>query len=161
MNDVLPKPFTKDSLLGMLEKHLLHLRQMKQMQELGSSIPTPIKTQQRLIELPPDSTSPEKQPSTSQQPQQTQQDVDDANLRFPYDAEFANVFTTSATIGAPTRQYAAAPTTSGASDGKRRTAGDDDPYEYLGPGGSILQSAAEITDGPSAAKKARYNTSPW
>jgi len=156
MNDVLPKPFTKDSLLGMLEKHLLHLRQMKQMQELGSSIPTPIKTQQRLIELPSDSTSPEQQPSTSQQPQQTQEEADDANLQFPYDSDFANVFTASATDGAPTRQYATAATTSGGSDGKRRTASDNDPYEYLDQGSSIPQSAARTTDGPSAVKKARY-----
>jgi osomolarity two-component system response regulator SKN7 len=26
MNDILPKPFTKEGLLGMLEKHLIHLR---------------------------------------------------------------------------------------------------------------------------------------
>lgn len=28
MNDVLPKPFTKEGLLGMLEKHLSHLKRM-------------------------------------------------------------------------------------------------------------------------------------
>lgn len=30
MNDILPKPFTKDGLLGMLEKHLIHLKTIKQ-----------------------------------------------------------------------------------------------------------------------------------
>lgn len=30
MNDILPKPFTKDGLLGMLEKHLMHLKTLKQ-----------------------------------------------------------------------------------------------------------------------------------
>jgi len=161
MNDVLPKPFTKDGLLGMLEKHLLHLKQMKQMQEMGSSIPAPIKAQQRLIELPPESTSPQRQPSTSQQPQRSQQDVDDPNLQFAYDGDYANVFATSATNRTPTRQYATAPTTSGGSDGKRRTANDHDPYELLEQGRNVPRSAAGTTDGPAPVKKARYNTPPW
>lgn len=32
MNDILSKPFTKQGLLDMLEKHLIHLKVMKQMQ---------------------------------------------------------------------------------------------------------------------------------
>ncbi|KAF8470424.1 HSF-type DNA-binding-domain-containing protein [Russula ochroleuca] len=31
MNDILPKPFTKEGLLGMLEKHLIHLKAIQQM----------------------------------------------------------------------------------------------------------------------------------
>lgn len=36
MNDILPKPFTKDGLLGMLEKHLIHLKTLKQQGLSGS-----------------------------------------------------------------------------------------------------------------------------
>lgn len=35
MNDILPKPFTKEGLLDMLEKHLMHLKVMQQMSKLG------------------------------------------------------------------------------------------------------------------------------
>jgi len=31
MNDILPKPFTRDGLMGILEKHLMHLKQIRQM----------------------------------------------------------------------------------------------------------------------------------
>lgn len=34
MNDILPKPFTKDGLLGMLEKHLIHLKAMRDTAEI-------------------------------------------------------------------------------------------------------------------------------
>jgi osomolarity two-component system, response regulator SKN7 len=155
MNDVLPKPFTKDSLLGMLEKHLLHLKQMKQMQEMGYSIPAPIKTNQRLIELPSETTSP--QQSQHPQTQPPPQDVDDGNLQFSYEGDYANVF---AANGTPRRQYAAA--TSSGSGGKRRTASDRDAqYEYVEHGRGAPRSTAGTTEGPAPVKKARYNTPPW
>jgi hypothetical protein len=37
MNDILPKPFTREGLLGILEKHLNHLKIMKEMARLDSS----------------------------------------------------------------------------------------------------------------------------
>ncbi|KAG6843327.1 hypothetical protein H0H93_001390, partial [Arthromyces matolae] len=40
MNDILPKPFTKEGLLDMLEKHLIHLKVIqKQMRGTSISIP--------------------------------------------------------------------------------------------------------------------------
>ena len=42
MNDVLPKPFTKEGLLGMLEKHLGHLKRIADgMEGLGPQQPLP------------------------------------------------------------------------------------------------------------------------
>ena len=41
MNDILPKPFTRDGLLGMLEKHLMHLKAIQQMTNLPRSISAP------------------------------------------------------------------------------------------------------------------------
>ncbi|KDE02703.1 hypothetical protein MVLG_06765 [Microbotryum lychnidis-dioicae p1A1 Lamole] len=38
MNDILPKPFTKEGLLGMLEKHLIHLKVMQQMAEIPRAL---------------------------------------------------------------------------------------------------------------------------
>ncbi|GAA5860701.1 hypothetical protein JCM8547_005507 [Rhodosporidiobolus lusitaniae] len=38
MNDILPKPFTKENLLGMLEKHLVHLKLMQQMAEIPRAL---------------------------------------------------------------------------------------------------------------------------
>ena len=38
MNDILPKPFTKEGLLGMLEKHLVHLKVMQQMAEIPRAL---------------------------------------------------------------------------------------------------------------------------
>ncbi|GAA5854775.1 hypothetical protein JCM9279_000941 [Rhodotorula babjevae] len=38
MNDVLPKPFTKEHLLSMLEKHLEHLKLMQQMAEIPRAL---------------------------------------------------------------------------------------------------------------------------
>jgi len=38
MNDILPKPFTRDGLLGMLEKHLMHLKAIQQMTNLPRTI---------------------------------------------------------------------------------------------------------------------------
>ncbi|KZS89929.1 hypothetical protein SISNIDRAFT_416127 [Sistotremastrum niveocremeum HHB9708] len=41
MNDILPKPFTKENLLGMLEKHLMHLKVIQQMAKVPRSIGIP------------------------------------------------------------------------------------------------------------------------
>ncbi len=39
MNDILPKPFTKEGLLGMLEKHLMHLKVIQEMASARVSRP--------------------------------------------------------------------------------------------------------------------------
>ena len=44
MNDILPKPFTRDGLLGMLEKHLMHLKAIQQMTNLPRAIGAPDST---------------------------------------------------------------------------------------------------------------------
>lgn len=44
MNDILPKPFTRDGLLGMLEKHLIHLKAIQQMTNLPRTIGAPDNT---------------------------------------------------------------------------------------------------------------------
>lgn len=41
MNDVLPKPFTKDGLLNMLEKHLIHLKTIQKMDEIPKALGLP------------------------------------------------------------------------------------------------------------------------
>ncbi|KAF8177202.1 SKN7, two-component response regulator [Pholiota molesta] len=41
MNDILPKPFTKEGLLDMLEKHLMHLKVIQQMSKLSRNIGIP------------------------------------------------------------------------------------------------------------------------
>ncbi|KAK0559052.1 kinase-regulated stress-responsive transcription factor skn7 [Tilletia horrida] len=41
MTDVLPKPFTKEGLLGMLEKHLIHLKTVTQMEQIPRQLGLP------------------------------------------------------------------------------------------------------------------------
>ena len=41
MNDVLPKPFTKEGLLNMLEKHLIHLKTVQKMDEIPKALGLP------------------------------------------------------------------------------------------------------------------------
>ncbi|KAA1479491.1 hypothetical protein DENSPDRAFT_862045 [Dentipellis sp. KUC8613] len=41
MNDILPKPFTKEGLLEMLEKHLMHLKVIQQMSKFPRSVGIP------------------------------------------------------------------------------------------------------------------------
>jgi len=41
MNDVLPKPFTRDGLLDMLEKHLMHLKVIQTMSKIPRSVGIP------------------------------------------------------------------------------------------------------------------------
>lgn len=153
MSDILPKPFTKDGLLGMLEKHLTH---MKHMQELGGYvIPAPMKTeQQRLVELP------EQQNSTSQQ-QQQQESVplgtpldEEPPFQFSYDQDYSAIFGN----GSPTQlppQHQNIPT----STGKRRTASERDQYEYLEQGRGVPRSTGG--EGAAPGKRVRYNTPPW
>src|SRR5271154_6292416 len=118
MSDILPKPFTKDSLLGMLEKHLTH---MKHMQELGGYvIPAPVKND-RLVELPD-----QQQTTASQQQQQQQQQQDYIPLGTPldedppfqfYDQDYSAIFGNGTTTP-PLPQHQNVPN----STGKRRTA---------------------------------------
>lgn len=41
MNDILPKPFTKEGLLSMLEKHLIHLKTVQKMDQIPKSLGLP------------------------------------------------------------------------------------------------------------------------
>jgi len=62
MNDVLPKPFTKEGLLHMLEKHLVHLKKpMAQIE--GMAAPQPVQVPRSLILKEED--SPAKSPATT------------------------------------------------------------------------------------------------
>lgn len=64
MNDVLPKPFTKEGLLGMLEKHLGHLKKLPDsMEPLGSHSGAPI-PQNSATQSLKDESSPNQSPST-------------------------------------------------------------------------------------------------
>lgn len=156
MNDVLPKPFTKDSLLGMLEKHLLHMKQMQQMQQLGYPVP-PLKSQpqqqQRVIELPPDEQPPLPQPQPAL-PTTSLEDhlaLEDPNI-FYENQNYAAMFGPNTT--APFQ-----PSRGTATTGKRRTASDRDPYEYLDSNQTVPRSNGGETQAPG--KRARYNTPPW
>jgi hypothetical protein len=155
MNDVLPKPFTKDSLLGMLEKHLLHMKQMQQLQQ-GYNIPAPLKAQ-RLLELPED-----QQPSTSTAPSQPALpdpiNIEDPNLQFSYDQNYTAIFGPSAPTAQPvptfTQQSPTSPT------GKRRQASDHGgTYEFHGQPRAMPRSSG-VQDNQSQ-KRVRYNTPPW
>ena len=62
MNDVLPKPFTKEGLLHMLEKHLVHLKKpMPQME--GMAAPQPVQIPLAMVLKEED--SPAKSPATT------------------------------------------------------------------------------------------------
>ncbi|KAL9609156.1 MAG: hypothetical protein Q9167_006051 [Letrouitia subvulpina] len=64
MNDVLPKPFTKEGLLGMLEKHLGHLKKLPDsMEPLGSHSGAPM-PQNSATQSLKDESSPNQSPST-------------------------------------------------------------------------------------------------
>lgn len=153
MNDVLPKPFTKDSLLEMLEKHLLHLKQMQQkQQEMEYSIPTSIKSQ-RLVELPPESQSHQDPiPSSSL----LDKSLETPRLQFSHDQDYSAIFGTPAngtTSCFPQQSSIYTPT------GKRRTASENDPFEYMDQSRRVPRSTGG--DGQAPGKRARYNTPPW
>lgn len=61
MNDVLPKPFTKEGLLHMLEKHLVHLKKPMPQSE-GMPAPQPVQVPRQLLLKEED--SPAKSPAT-------------------------------------------------------------------------------------------------
>lgn len=61
MNDVLPKPFTKEGLLHMLEKHLVHLKKPLAQVE-GMAAPQPVQIARQLVLKEED--SPAKSPAT-------------------------------------------------------------------------------------------------
>lgn len=149
MNDVLPKPFTKDSLLGMLEKHLLHTRQM---QEMGYSIPAPIKNQ-RLVELPSNKSRTAQQQESSLPPSSSIDSVDDPNLQFSYNQDYNAIFGPS--TAAPTNVFHPPQTTA---TGKRRTANNRDRYEYIDQSRTVPRSGG---DGRAPGKRTRYSTPPW
>jgi osomolarity two-component system response regulator SKN7 len=62
MNDVLPKPFTKEGLLHMLEKHLVHLKKPLAQIE-GMAAPQPVQVPRQLVLKEED--SPAKSPATA------------------------------------------------------------------------------------------------
>lgn len=152
MNDVLPKPFTKDSLLGMLEKHLLHLKQMQQMQQMGYSIPAPIRNTQ-LIELPLNQSQSNRQQESSLPPSSSMDSLDDPNLQFSYNPDYNAIFGPSANTS--TNEF---PPPQATSTRKRRTETDRDSYEYLGQSRTVPRSGG---DRRPPGKRARYNTPPW
>jgi osomolarity two-component system response regulator SKN7 len=61
MNDVLPKPFTKEGLLHMLEKHLVHLKKPLSQAD-GMAAPQPVQIARQLVLKEED--SPAKSPQT-------------------------------------------------------------------------------------------------
>ena len=65
MNDVLPKPFTRQSLLSMLEKHLVHLKSLTPGMEAPQSATTSSITQNSTTQSVKDESSPGQSPSTS------------------------------------------------------------------------------------------------
>jgi hypothetical protein len=152
MNDVLPKPFTKDSLLGILEKHLLHMKQMQQMQQMGYSIPAPMKNTQ-LIELPSNQSQTNQQQESSLLPSSSMDSLDDPNLQFSYKQGYNAIFGPSPNTS--TNEF---PPPQAASTGKRRAETDRDTYEYLGQSRTVPRS---VGDRRPSGKRARHNTPPW
>jgi hypothetical protein len=151
MNDVLPKPFTKDSLLGMLEKHLLHLKQMQQMQEMAYSIPAPVKSQPLGVvrsESPNSCDQPDQLPSSSSIDDPLA--LDDPKLQF-YDPDYQPIFGQTTNDSSTSFQ----PQVSASTVRKRRPASDRDPYQTNIPSSSVRGVAQ------APGKRARYNTPPW
>ncbi|KAL1595215.1 kinase-regulated stress-responsive transcription factor skn7 [Paraconiothyrium brasiliense] len=62
MNDVLPKPFTKEGLLHMLEKHLAHLKKPLSHMEGGMVAPQPLASTRQVLK---EEESPAKSPATA------------------------------------------------------------------------------------------------
>ena len=149
MNDVLPKPFTKDSLLGMLEKHLLHMKQMQEMEQTNVPIPLP---QKRLIELP----STEDRNSAPQVGASLEDPLSLDNP-FSYDGrDFGALFNTQGSQPPPQPPPTFAPA---AATGKRRNVSDRDPYEYFDQSGQVPRSDSGESQG--SGKRARYSTPTW
>lgn len=64
MNDVLPKPFTKEGLLQMLEKHLGHLKKVPEGMEAMTPHPASSMPQSSATQSLKDESSPNQSPST-------------------------------------------------------------------------------------------------
>lgn len=147
MNDVLPKPFTKDTLLGMLEKHLLHL---KQMQKMGSSIAPPIKPGAQIVDIPETQQSLRSQePPIASNSLEDQPNFDENNLQFSYDQDYS-IFTTPAD---PTSQttFHIPPAAK-----KRRPGTSRDQFEFTD---DVVKPSSDTT--PATVKRVKYNTPPW
>jgi hypothetical protein len=160
MTDVLPKPFTKDSLLGMLEKYLSKMKLTQHMQqqfELGYGIPAALKPQ-RVVELLPEETEQQQEPQR-QQHQQSQQTspvaapttltdplvLDDQNAQFSYHPDYLY-------------NVPAFPAQQPQSGTKRRSASDLDSFDYLDHT-RVPRSTGNVP--PAQNKRPRYNTPPW
>lgn len=65
MNDVLPKPFTRQSLLNMLEKHLVHLKNIPSGIDTASSAPATGIPQNSATQSVKEETTPGQSPGTS------------------------------------------------------------------------------------------------
>jgi hypothetical protein len=162
MNDVLPKPFTKDSLLGMLEKHLLHMKQMQQMQQ-GYPVRPALKSQ-RLVELPEDQQQSSAPSAQAPQPTTSITDslnIEDPNLQFSYDHNYSAIFGPSMSTAPPPPPSTGYPQQSPtSSNGKRRQPIGQDLYEYLDQPQTVPRSSG-VHEGQTSGKRARYNTPPW
>ena len=64
MNDVLPKPFTKEGLLNMLEKHLGHLKKMPEVMDAMPPATAPSMAQSSTTHSLKEESSPGQSPST-------------------------------------------------------------------------------------------------
>ena len=148
MNDVLPKPFTKDSLLGMLEKHLLHMKQIQQMQQMNVPAPLPAKS---LVELPPTEDHNTLQQGTSLEDPLT---IDNP---YSYDSQdYSAMFNTQGPQPPQPPQATFVPSTG---TGKRRNPSDRDPYEYLDQPRPVPRS--DGGDSQGSGKRAKFDTPPW
>ncbi|OLL22498.1 Transcription factor prr1 [Neolecta irregularis DAH-3] len=86
MNDILPKPFTKDGLLGMLEKHLIHLKTIKDMQNVPRN-PSTIDNNPRITETEDEISSPSNHSPKKSQEKPSRHDqshMDNASIPSPY-----------------------------------------------------------------------------
>lgn len=150
MNDVLPKPFTKDSLLGMLEKHLLHLKQMR---EVGSSIHDPGENP-RVVESPTDSrriTQPDPLPQSKSRKKPLPSE--NPSVQFLHDQDYTTMYQTP--TGGLGNTYPQQQSTS-KSTGKRRAANQRDPFEEPDRSRTLPRSAGHNR---ASGKRAKYNTS--
>jgi hypothetical protein len=139
MNDVLPKPFTKDSLLGMLEKHLLRTKSQQQMDYL---LPNPVDS--REVEIP----SITARGATPEDQTTEVQSVDshfDPVGQFPFDGDYHAIF-------GPARPDTTAQMFAGTSVAKRN---EQETHEFLDPG-MIHRSSGE-----QGTKRAKYSTHQW
>jgi hypothetical protein len=131
----------------MLEKHLLHLKQMQQMQGEEYSIPPPIPSK-RLTELPSEE-------QTSPQSDRTTFDhLNEPTLQFSYSAEYHPMVHSNPSN--PDMAYPLHSVNQG-STGKRRS-GSDTELEFM-DANSVPRSSGGPVQPPG--KRVRYNTPQW